>query len=405
MPVQDVPETWTEASECCTEWHGVLYHELDRLAEKYRLPVVLCELEGRSRREVAGQLNIPEGTLSSRLATARKLLARRLNRRGVALSVGAMLFPSCRVSACVPECLFHSTARAALSVAAGSTAAGVVPLKVAALTEGVLKTMFLAKAKLVAVAFSMVALGLGSGGLVYQARAGGSPSDAAGPGQAKVRADSSQKNITFVDKDNLVLQLENAQDEVRALREALEQARKELAKFKEEAARLRDQSQVERMRAEEMAVLAQRREAEAQARAAERALIEADVARMRANREATPQNLPGRATPETGKLGTATTTGTDLTRKLAELDQAKANAQAALEKRRQDLMAQFTRDQNEMLRQYEVQRNDLVGKFKTTDPKKSPANVDKLDQLLERLERLEQRLNRLEKSGQTGTKQ
>src|SRR5205085_1274938 len=51
---------------------------LGRLPHKYRVPIVLCELEGRGRKEVAGQLQIPEGTLSSRLAYAKKLLARKL---------------------------------------------------------------------------------------------------------------------------------------------------------------------------------------------------------------------------------------------------------------------------------------------------------------------------------------
>jgi hypothetical protein len=72
------------------DWLPLLDREVSRLPEKYRAAVVLCDLEGRTRREAARQLAIPEGTLSSRLTTARRLLARRLTARGVTLTAGAL---------------------------------------------------------------------------------------------------------------------------------------------------------------------------------------------------------------------------------------------------------------------------------------------------------------------------
>src|SRR5262245_59604848 len=58
--------------------HQVLDSALSRLPAKYRTPIVLCDLEGRTRKSVAAQLDIPDGTLSSRLAAAKQMLARRL---------------------------------------------------------------------------------------------------------------------------------------------------------------------------------------------------------------------------------------------------------------------------------------------------------------------------------------
>ena len=73
---------------------GDLYDRLDRelkcLPHHFRSAIVLCDLEGRTRAEVARQLKIPEGTLSSRLTTGRRLLAKRLSRQSLAISVGAI---------------------------------------------------------------------------------------------------------------------------------------------------------------------------------------------------------------------------------------------------------------------------------------------------------------------------
>ena len=70
----------------------LLNDELLRLPEKYRSPVVLCYLEGRTHEEAARQLGYPAGSMSRRLKRAHALLRRRLIHRGVSLAIGLFFF-------------------------------------------------------------------------------------------------------------------------------------------------------------------------------------------------------------------------------------------------------------------------------------------------------------------------
>jgi RNA polymerase sigma factor (sigma-70 family) len=73
--VKVMPEPATAEQYVWNDLVPVLDEELSRLPDKYRVLVVLCDLESKSRKEVARQLNIPEGTVASRFATARTMLA------------------------------------------------------------------------------------------------------------------------------------------------------------------------------------------------------------------------------------------------------------------------------------------------------------------------------------------
>jgi RNA polymerase sigma factor (sigma-70 family) len=132
----------------------LLDEELSRLPERYRSALIACELEGKSRREAAGQLGIPEGTLSTYLARGRKRLHERLLRRGVTLGVGpiAGLSPPSLETA-IPERLLEPTIRTAMGQAAGSGTAGTLSQTVSTLAERVIKMMFLARLTLLVAAF------------------------------------------------------------------------------------------------------------------------------------------------------------------------------------------------------------------------------------------------------------
>src|SRR5437868_2045760 len=116
----NVPEP-TVAEVRDADWPRVVDEELGRLPDRYRGVVVLCELEGLTRKEASRQLGIPEGSVASRLARARVMLAKRLTRRGVVFSGGsvAAVLSAESAPASAPSALVASTIHAASLLAAG----------------------------------------------------------------------------------------------------------------------------------------------------------------------------------------------------------------------------------------------------------------------------------------------
>ena len=167
-----------------TDLQPVIDEELSRLPDKLRLPVVLCDLEGRPQREVAKHLNVAPATLATRLASARRTLAQRLTRRGVTLSGGALagLLGVHASASAVPHVLAAGAVLRGRSCRHRRRATTLVSANALHLSEGVMRMMMLAKLKAVAV-FAVTALVLTTGlglGLV-PAAAGDDPAGAAGP--------------------------------------------------------------------------------------------------------------------------------------------------------------------------------------------------------------------------------
>jgi RNA polymerase sigma factor (sigma-70 family) len=213
--VEDMPHPEVPPAEP-QDWQPLLDRELSRLPEKYRAPLVLCDLECKPRREAARQLGLVEGKLASRLATARRMLAGRLLRCGLTLSGGALAVALAeRATAAVPARLAVTTVRAAALVAAGQTAGVATPAAV--LMNEVLRAMLMTKLKIYG-AVAVVAAMLGVGGLAFRA----SGQDRVPP-PAEKRADTGGRSLTEVELlrrevDILKLQMEVVQAELRALK-------------------------------------------------------------------------------------------------------------------------------------------------------------------------------------------
>jgi RNA polymerase sigma factor (sigma-70 family) len=176
-----MPETDVTERELWSDLQPLLDKELSLLPDKYRVVIVLCDLEGKTRPETARQLGLPEGTVASRLARARTMLAKRLAPHAVGCvathptvsggMLAAVLSQEAAAGA-VPTAVLVSTIKAVTSVAAGQAVAGVISVKVATLAEGVLKTMFLTKLKVASMVLVVMAVAAGgAGGLAYYAQA------------------------------------------------------------------------------------------------------------------------------------------------------------------------------------------------------------------------------------------
>jgi RNA polymerase sigma factor (sigma-70 family) len=149
------------------DWLPVLHEVVDRLPEKYRVPVILCYFQGMTHEEAAERLRWPLGSVKGRLARARDLVRARLARRGLALSTAGTVsaLADCVTAAMVPPQLIGSTLQAVAPFATGKAVSTAASAKAITLAQTAIGTM--TRTKLIQAL--ILSLMVGMGGVVLAA--------------------------------------------------------------------------------------------------------------------------------------------------------------------------------------------------------------------------------------------
>ena len=185
----------SDQNECDQTWSEIqeyLDDELNRLPEKYRLPIILFHLEGRSQEEIAVLLHTKRATVATRLSRGREILRSRLVRRGVTVSVTALvsILTTETCSAAVPSGFVTATTGAATLFAAGKLAAGgALTAQTAALSNGAINMLLIAKIKTAAAVVVTATILAGGGAAVVQHVAQAEQKQPTGGAAAKSFAD------------------------------------------------------------------------------------------------------------------------------------------------------------------------------------------------------------------------
>ena len=208
----------------------LVQEEVARLPERYRQAVVLCLMENLTPEHAARHLNCPVGTVHSRLARGRSILAKRLARHGLAsVTVAAVLADGAASGSMPCELVASTLAAARASAAEGAAANALLSSTVVTLTHGALRSMVLAKVnKAIAVLFVLGIAALAAGGMISRTLAtepvAGMPGaqDADEPSRAELRGRLVKLKQQLAQMQKSIARLEQATQTERNPREACE---------------------------------------------------------------------------------------------------------------------------------------------------------------------------------------
>ncbi|WP_422931963.1 sigma-70 family RNA polymerase sigma factor [Singulisphaera sp. PoT] len=154
-----------------TEIPGIVHEELDRLPDRQRLPLILCDLEDLTYEQAAMRLGWTEPTLRHRLAAARQRIRDRLARRGLnAGAVGSLVGPAAGARLEVPAALI----RLAVAGAGGEEGPAV-----SMIADGLMRIVLLGRLKFAAVGLALVVVTVATTGVLAVGDRSGSSSEAA----------------------------------------------------------------------------------------------------------------------------------------------------------------------------------------------------------------------------------
>ena len=172
-----------------------IHQEIDRLPDRYRIPIVLCDVEGLTYESAARHLGCPIGTVKSRLARGRHRLREQLARRGIHSALGLVAAGPIEglARAAVPVALAETTSRAAVLFATAEGAGIPISASIATLVRGALRSMAMIKFCKVASAGLFLGLSvIGTGRLLL---AESPPQAIVGLATARPRADQPMEDL------------------------------------------------------------------------------------------------------------------------------------------------------------------------------------------------------------------